>query len=75
MRHSAFYWFNFANNNEKVIPMGFLRKLAGIITGIAADGTSALYYVFVSANAYKMLEECIGMSEMCGFYTGGFSYW
>ena len=74
MRHSAYFWFNFANNDEKAVTMGLLRKIAGVITGIAADGTSALYYAFVSANIFKMLEECIEMSEMCGFYTGGFSY-
>jgi len=74
MRHSAYYWFNFANNNDKAVTMGLLRKIAGIITGIAADGTSALYYAFVSATFFKMLEDSIEMSEMCGFYTGGFSY-
>ncbi|WP_142685771.1 hypothetical protein [Chitinophaga polysaccharea] len=74
MRYSAYYWFNFANNNDKAVTMGLLRKIAGIITGIAADGTSALYYAFVSATLFKMLENSIEMSEMCGFYTGGFSY-
>lgn len=75
MRHSAFFWMDFANNNEKVSTMGLLRKIAGVITGIAADGTSALYYMFTSANIFAMLESSIEMSEMCGFYTGGFSYW
>lgn len=74
MRHSAYFWFNFANNNEKAMPMGLLRKIAGVITGIAADGTSALYFVFVSATFFQMLEESILTSEMCGFYTGGFNY-
>ncbi|HWV73010.1 MAG TPA: hypothetical protein VN040_14915 [Pseudosphingobacterium sp.] len=75
MRHSAYYWFNFVNSDEKMETMGLLRKIAGVITGIAADGTSALYYMFTRADIFAVLDDAIGMSEICGFYTGGFSYW
>lgn len=72
IRFSAFYWLNFARTSEKVVTMGLLRKIAGVITGIAADGTSALYYAFTRATFFEMVEASIDMSIVCGYYTGGF---
>lgn len=69
-RHSGYFWMDFFQNNEKVESWGLLRKLAGMITGVAADATSWFYYGFTSGSFYQRLEDTINMSECCGYYTG-----
>lgn len=69
-RHSGYYWMDFYQNNETVETWGILRKIAGFITGVAADATSWFYYGFTSASFYERVEDTISMSECCGYYTG-----
>jgi len=69
-RYSGLFWMEFYKNNPQAETWGLLRKLAGVIVGIAADATSFFYYAFVDSSYYERLESTIDMSYVCGYGTG-----
>jgi hypothetical protein len=77
LRYSGYYWINAFENGEVAehiggseisMPYGFLRKLAGVITGICADA-SVVAAGYMSGD-YSMIGDAISWSEVCGYYTG-----
>jgi hypothetical protein len=77
LRYSGYYWINVFRNGEVAehiggsgmsMPYGFLRKLAGVITGICADA-SVVAAGYMSGD-YSMIGDAISWSEVCGYYTG-----
>jgi hypothetical protein len=72
LRHSGCYWMKVfsAQLIQKKGLLGFLRKVAGVITGIAADATVVGWHVVKGSSWDVIIEETVTWSEICGYYTG-----
>lgn len=73
LRHSGYYWmdqFEQGYVTQKAGIFGFLRKVAGVIAGIAADATTAGYHYLKNSPIDHLVIESAWMSEVCGYYTG-----
>jgi len=71
LRYSGYYWME-AYRNGDVEPLdgldGLIRKILGVITGIAADATVVAYSYFL--DPINIAGNTAWMSELCGYYTG-----
>jgi hypothetical protein len=72
LRHSGHHWMKVFSSGlvQKKGLLGFLRKLAGVITGIAADATVVGWHVVKGSSWDVIIEETVTWSEICGYYTG-----
>jgi hypothetical protein len=73
LRHSGFYWMDTFSNKQMVKGkgiLGLLRKIAGVITAISADASTAAWHYAKNSPYDHMVEEAIRMSVVCGYYTG-----
>lgn len=70
LRYSGYYWMHDLENTPAQTD-SFLRKLAGLIVGIAADGSvAAISFMTFRAN---LLLEAVDWSYICGYYTGWYN--
>lgn len=73
LRHSGFYWMDTFSNKQMVKGkgiLGLLRKIAGVITAISADASTAAWHYAKNSPYDHLVEEAIRMSVVCGYYTG-----
>ncbi len=72
MRHSGYHWMKGFSGQliQKKGFLGFLRKVAGVITAIAADATVVGWHVVKGSDYDVLIEETVTWSEICGYYTG-----
>ncbi len=77
LRYSGYYWINAFKHGEVVehdlggglvMPDSFLRKIAGVITGICADA-SVVAAGYISGD-YAIIGSAFWLSSICGYYTG-----
>lgn len=70
LRYSGYYWMHDLQNTPAQTD-SFFRKLAGLIVGIAADGSvAAISFMTFRAN---LLLEAVDWSYICGYYTGWYN--
>ncbi|MCX2429864.1 hypothetical protein [Pedobacter sp. GR22-10] len=72
LRHSGYYWMKIFSSGIKPKRgiLGILRKIAGVITAIAADATVVGWHVVKGSPYDVLIEETVTWSELCGYYTG-----
>ncbi|WP_025144883.1 hypothetical protein [Pedobacter jeongneungensis] len=72
LRHSGYYWMKVFSSGMKPKRgiLGILRKIAGVITAIAADATVVGWHLVKNSPYDVLIEETVTWSEVCGYYTG-----
>lgn len=79
LRHSGWYWFEKALSSDiypvypyrdgLAYPMGFFRKLGGVLACIVGDATTLAWHHVRNSPIDHAIAETAWMSEVCGYYT------